>query len=133
MTNSAATTTTTTTVTGVAIAPNGNVSDVLLTKDPSGSVGADLRNAIDCRNFDCISVSDGPASIDAWVNDEGRYEDEPNRLATTVIATLVQAPCTMLHGTVVFLSSNADDGHTTSLDTGSISNVKGLAALIAAQ
>lgn len=126
------TTTMTSTVTGVAIAADGTVTDVTLNRESDGSVSADLRTAIGCRWFDCVElVADGTASIDAWINDEGRYDDPPNRLATLVAATLAESPCTMLHGTVLFTSNDRDSGETTSLASESVDDIKFLAGLAA--
>lgn len=70
---------------------------------------------IGCSTVDCFAVTDW---IDAWVDDEALFADEPrrNEVARRLIAELADAEVLPITGTVVFTGGADSQGDTMGLD-----------------
>lgn len=70
-----------TTFTAYRITPEPELGE-LLSWEPTADSGEQIRAAIGCRVFDCVSLRD---DLDMWVDDEG-YEVEEHNLVASQIA-----------------------------------------------
>lgn len=115
---------------GFKVAPDGSRGRMEITAEgPRGdqSVLKDLYEAIGCRTVDVVRLAE---RLDMWLDDDGMYTQEVNRLAT-LVAWSFGYQAQEYYGTVVFLGGANAAGDTIGLKEPAVKRLERLTDALA--
>lgn len=116
-----------TTLNAVLVTTDGNVTPVEINSDDGSGFLGELYGLLVCDTVEAVSINRG---LTAWVDGEGLYQQEPNRVASAICCTIYRcAAAAHLHGPVVFTGGIGPGGSETSISTTDARQIAALAGL----
>lgn len=109
------------TLTGIVINVDGTVTERQL-RSTDGALLDDMYATIGADTVDVVQLCptpDGANRIDAWVDDDGAFNSQPNWVASALAAVLTRDSSRILIGTVLLLASDPRTGASISVPEGS--------------
>ena len=107
------------TFTAYRIPTDPELGELLHWEPTTVSSGEQIRAAIGCRVFDCVSLRD---DLDMWVDDEGFEVEDPNLVASMIARE--HGFGQTYYGTAVFTGGADEDGATLPLSPQALASLQ---------